>query len=252
MALPLTRRVEGKRGHSYRLDGKPVEGVTTIIGNGVPKPALVGWAIRETATFAAHNLELLGQLRPDERIDLLRGAPYRDRDRAANRGTEVHAVAEKLLHGQAVEVPEELSGHADSYVQFLNDWQVAPVLSEAVVVSRRYRYMGTLDLICDLADGQRWLLDIKTNKSGVFPETALQLAAYRYAETYVDNGTENPVPPVDATGVVWVRADGYDLVPLKADETTFRTFLYVQQVARFQKQPREETVGDVLTLEATA
>ena len=40
-------------------------------------------------------------------------------------------------------------------------------------------------------------------------------------------------------------ADGYDLVPVDAGPTTFRTFLYVQQVARFAKG--ESLVGDVLT-----
>ena len=80
----------------------------------------------------------------------------------------------------------------------------------------------------------RGLLDIKTTRSGIYGETALQIAAYRNAEFYLDaDGEEQPMPAVDACGAIWVRADGYDLIPVDASPTTFRTFLYVQQVAKF-------------------
>lgn len=243
--MALTKRIDSGRGHWYKLDGQKTDGVTTIIGNGVPKPALQHWAAREVATFAADNLELIGQLDRDARVDLLKGAPYRDRDKAARRGTEVHAHAERLVTGDEVEVPEELAGHVDSYIRFLNDWHVQAEHIELVVGNRKHRYMGSLDLIATLADGQRWLLDIKTTRSGIYSEVALQLAAYRYAEFHTDGDTEHPMPTVDACGAIWVRADGYDLVPVDAGPTTFRTFLYVQQVARFAKG--ESLVGDVLT-----
>ena len=38
-------------GHRYKLDGLPVTGVTTIIGGGIPKPALVRWAPRVVAEW---------------------------------------------------------------------------------------------------------------------------------------------------------------------------------------------------------
>lgn len=38
----IARRNHG-RNHSYTVDGQKVPGVTTIIGNGLPKPALVAW-----------------------------------------------------------------------------------------------------------------------------------------------------------------------------------------------------------------
>lgn len=242
----VTKRVNSGRGHWYKLDGQKAPGVTTILGDGVPKPALTAWAAREVATFAADNLDTLGALDRDARIDLLRGAPWRDRDRAARRGTEVHRLAEQLVAGHEVTVPEELVGHVDAYVGFLDDWDVRAEHVELVVGHRRHRYMGSLDLIARLADGRRWLLDLKTTRSGIYSEVALQLAAYRYAEFYLDDrGREQPMPEVDACGAVWVRADGYDLVPVDAGPRTFRTFLYVQQVAHFTTG--ESLVGDVLT-----
>lgn len=108
--------------------------------------------------------------------------------------------------------------------------------------------MGTLDLVAELADGSLWLLDWKTGASGIFPESALQLAAYQRAEHYIGpDGEEKPMPQVDRCGCVWLRADGYDLVPVDTDDNTFRTFLYAQQVARFAKAPRETYVHEALT-----
>ena len=207
------------------------------MSDGVPKPALVGWAAREVAQFAASHLPMLEQLEEPARVDLLKGAPYRERDKAARRGTEVHNLAEQIIGGASVEVPEELVGHVDSYLKFLDDWDVVAEHVELVVGNRTRRYMGSLDLIASMR-GKRWLTDIKTTRSGIFNETALQLAAYRFAEFYIDgDGNEQPMPQVDEVAAIWVRADGYDLIPVVADETTFRTFLYAQQVAHFTKGP---------------
>ena len=78
-----TRRIDRGRGHSYLLDGKPVIGVTTAISNGVPKPAIAAWAGRTVAEFAMDNLELIGMLEREAGVDLLKGVPWRERDKAA-------------------------------------------------------------------------------------------------------------------------------------------------------------------------
>ena len=54
------------------------------------------------------------------------------------------------------------------------------------------------------------------------------------------------MPTVDRTGCVWLRADGYDLIPVDTSPTTFRTFLYAQQVARFTDAPRETYVLEAI------
>jgi hypothetical protein len=229
-----TRRVERGRSHSYLLDGQAVDGVTTIIGDGVPKKALAPWAAGAVADFAVANLATITALDPAAAVDLLKGAPWRDRDAAARRGTEVHRLGQHLVAGDEVTVPDELVGHVDSYVAFLNDWQANPVLVETVVLHRRHGWMGTLDLVADLADGHRWLLDLKTTRSGVFAESALQLAAYRHAEHYLDaEGAEQPMVTVERCGVVWVRADGYDVIPVEAGDEVYAFFRAAQWVATF-------------------
>ena len=234
-----TRRIETKKGHSYVLDGEPVTGVTTIINQGLPKPALVAWAGNTVAGYAADHWDELAELPISKRIEQMKKAPYADRDAAANKGTQVHGLAEQLGRGEQVEVPDSLAGHVESCVKFLDDWDVQMVLQEVPVFSRKHRYAGTLDFIAKLADGRTVLGDYKTNRSGPFGEVALQLAAYRYAEFYLDHeGNEQPMPPVDGCVVVWVRADGYDLYDFTADEQVHRSFLYVQQVANFSQISR--------------
>ncbi|WP_378735474.1 hypothetical protein [Nocardia brasiliensis] len=250
--VPPVRRKAAGRNHYY-VDGTGARmpGVTTILGNGLPKKALINWAANATADAAVNAWDELAELPVATRLDRLKKARYDDRDAAAKRGTEVHGLAEQLVQGERVTVPEELRGHVEAYVRFLDEWDVEPVLVEFVVASYRYGYAGTCDLIADLTmpDGQvvRWLLDIKTTRSGVFGETALQLAAYRHADIHLaDDGTEHPVPEVERTGVVHVRADGYSLVPVTADTKQLNDFRYVQQVARFDDESRD-LIGEELT-----
>jgi hypothetical protein len=244
--MGVTKRIDSGRGHWYKLDGEKVDGVTTVLSNGIPKPALTNWAAKQAATFAADNLETLSALDRDARIDLVKGSPWRDRDAAARRGTEVHRLAEKLMRNEEVEVPEELTGHVDSYLDFLDAFNPQPLLVEAVVGHRTHRWMGTLDLVARVGD-QTLLMDIKTTRSGIYGETALQLAAYRFAEFYLDgNGDEHPMIPTDGCAAIWVRADGYDLVPVDSGGETYKTFRYAQMIARWQTATSKDAVGDVI------
>lgn len=276
MTQPATRRIDRGNGHSYILDGHKVDGVTTILSNGIPKPALVGWAAKSIAEYVGERITIdpdsghvdatalatalatIGQRNRYSKwpadgtvsrlafIETLKGVHWEDRDRAAKRGTEVHGLAEQLVQGVAVDVPEELAGHVDSYVKFLDEWKVAPVVVEGVCGHRKHRWMGTFDLVADMA-GERWLLDLKTTRSGIYGETALQLAAYRHAEFYLDDdGAEHPMPEVDRVAAVWCRADGYDVIPVVADAGTYRMFQYAQMIARFTQDLSAQWVGTAL------
>lgn len=250
---PPVRRVNHGRGHRYvDANGHKVPSVTGTINDGVPKPALVDWAARTTAAYAIDYWDELAALPLSERLKRLEKARFGERDSAAKRGTEVHSLGERLAHGDEVDVPEELNGHVEAYIAFLDQWRVEPVLTEFVVVSHRHGYAGTGDMIADLADPDhpdatlRWLLDIKTTQSGVWGETALQLAAYRYADTYRDGEHEHPIPIVERTGVVHVRGDGYQLVPVTAGRREHREFLYAAQIARFRDRAHE-LIGEPLS-----
>jgi hypothetical protein len=247
-------RVDRGKNHWYvdNDTGDRVPGVTGFTDKGVPKPALTNWAGEVTAEYAVDNWDHLATLAPSVRLKTLKGARYAVKDAAANKGTKVHKLAERLVAGEQVAIPEGLEGHVQSYVRFLDEFDVQPVLVERTVYSSQFRYCGTFDLIADLLDPddpepdpalrqrRRWLLDIKTNRSGIFGETALQLAAYRYAAVWVDDdGAEFEMPEVELTGGVHVRADGYSLVPVETGPFQHRQFLYAMQMAQFTETSRE-------------
>ena len=189
----------------------------------------------------------LTELGSAERLRRIEKARYEVTSAATIRGTAVHALAQQLQSGQEIEVPEPLVGHVDAYLRFVNEWQPREILVEAPVFSREFLYGGTVDLVADLNDNHRWILDFKTSKGEPWPEVALQLAAYRYAEfTLTGDGTELPMPRVDRCGVIWLRADGYDLIPIQAGPDAFQAFGAVQAVAQFRSEPRENWVGEML------
>jgi hypothetical protein len=240
----IQRRNHGK-GHSYLVNGQKTIGVTTALNNGFPKKALVGWAARAAAQEVLDYWDQLLELNPSARYERIRTAPDRDRDAAARRGTEVHTYGHRLIVGDDVTPPDELLGHVDAYLRFLDQWEPQELLVEAPVASTRWGYAGTLDVVADLADGNRWLYDIKTTRSGVFPDNALQLAAYRHAEWCLTPDGVTAMPPVDRCGVVWLRADRtYELTPVDASEAIHRVFLYVLQIAAFAA--RDDVIDEPL------
>ncbi|MFF4779432.1 hypothetical protein ACFY05_42115 [Microtetraspora fusca] len=247
-----TKRRNHGRGHSYLLDGEKVPGVTTLISKGFPKTALIDWAARTVAAHAVDRWDELAELPISERLRTLEKAPTAARDSAGLRGTRVHKLAEPLALGEEVDVPEELAGHVEACVRFLDDWDVHPLIVERPVFSRRHRYGGSPDLVARMRDGKTWLLDWKTNAKGPYGDMAFQLAAYRYAEIFLDeDGGERPMPQIDEVGVVWLRADGYDLYPFEAGADVFRQFLYIAQVAQAAEACRDYK-GDALIPEVSS
>src|SRR5215467_2406667 len=143
--MALERRNHG-RGHSYWVDGTKVPGITSILADGVPKPALVRWAAGVAADYAVDHWAELEPLKPSERGQLIRKAPDTERSGAAVRGTHVHALAERLAAGVEVEVDDAHVGLVDAYLAFAREWGVAEVMVERPVFHRSLKYAGTPDL----------------------------------------------------------------------------------------------------------
>ena len=165
------------------------------------------------------------------------------KDTAAKRGTDVHRAAERLLAGEAVQVPEEIAGHVEAYARFIEEFKVEPVHVEFSCVSYKWGYAGTGDLCAwiQVPDLGRVLTldDLKTSRSGIFGETALQLAGYRYADVWVVDGKEIEPPPVDHCFGIHVRGDGYDLIPVEVTEQEFKDYLYAGRIGQFVARSRD-------------
>ena len=223
--------------HRYVMDGKPVKGVTTLLNAGLPKPQLINWAARTVAEYVADNEDEMATLRSMGRepmVNALKVVHNMKRDAAAVRGTEVHAIAERVVHGEAVEVAPHLAPYVNGYVEWLDRFDVTPVLTERSVGNRKHWYSGRFDLVADVG-GTRWLLDAKTSR-GVYGSVGLQLAAYRAAEFYVnddDPDTEYPMPEgIERLGVMHITDTGTTLIPFDSSDVPFRIFTHVAYLAK--------------------
>lgn len=230
--------------HNYFLDGRgPITSVTTILKVVDKSGPLVGWAKRITAEAAVRHAEKLPEWVADfgdeAAVKMLTQASNVIRDKAANAGSEIHQFAEAIARGQDVTVPEELAPYVASYRKWLVDFEPEFLASEEMVYSH-HGYAGTFDAIVRIA-GEVWMLDYKTAK-GVYPETALQLAAYAAADFIGRPGDPNryAIPPVDQYGVVHIRPEGAELVPYDVTGA-FDAFLAFKRGAEWRL--REGIVG---------
>lgn len=247
------------RGRTYLWRDETFTSVTTILSGGVPKPALKPWGEKLVATTAVKKRAIWRDMTDDEAIDWLKRAPFRETDRAAAQGSDVHDWAERHVLGQPVTVeaaPEAQRGYLDGFLHFIGELKPTWEMTEASVYNREYGYAGTLDALLtlrgDVADATGLhglgLVDYKTTKSGIFPETALQLAAYRHAEFVgLRDGTEIPMPEIGWCGALWLTPTGYHLIPIDAGPVAFEYFLHAHAVRDFSVD-----VGKLLLAPAVA
>lgn len=235
--MDLQRHNAG-RNHWYTMDGEKIPGVTGILNDGMPKQ-LTKWAARCAADDAVNRWDELSGWQPSARLRYLEGAPGRALGEAAQRGTDIHQLAWGLITGEAVEVPAEYEGPVGAVVRLMDWLGMRPVLREVPVFHLAHRWGGTIDLLADLSDGERWLLDWKTGRS-VFDSAALQLAAYNHASVYVDEaGAQREWIPAQRLGVVHITTDDAQLLPVAVDqEEAYTAFRYAQQVAKWTGRAR--------------
>lgn len=231
-AQRLVRRNYG-RGHGYKLDGRKAVGVTTVL-DVMDKPALRNWYAKTAAERAVNEWDTIATMPVAERLTYIQYGPRDKVQKAALRGNQIHDLGEKLAHGEEVDVPPEHVGPVEAYARWLDEWEVEPIAAETPLAHTEHGYAGTADLWARVGarDGAVCLLDIKTG-SGVYNETGLQLAAYRYSNLMQpEKGVEIETPAVDLVYVAHVNPDHVRTLPVVADEHVFRTFLYLLQIHR--------------------
>lgn len=224
MAAARFKRRNHGDGHSYTLDGEKVPGVTTVLGV-LDKPALVGWAAKESAGYAIEHWDELAQLPLMKRAEQIEKARFEKNRQAIVRGHRIHEFGNKLAHGQPVQVPDEYRGPAEAYARFLDAWEIETVATETPVCHTEYRYAGTFDVIGRSPRLGQVMLDIKSGKAA-YDETGLQEAAYRNADLMID---DQPMIDTDGAYVAHLNGDVFDLLPLKQDGL-FEIFLYLLEI----------------------
>ncbi len=247
MFTPPFRRLQYGSGHVYVDDlGRPVQSVTATLRDGAPKPALINWAATVTADYVMDHWTRLAKMPFSERYKAITGARWEKTRAASIRGTAIHQAAEAIAKGEPYAIPADSTAQVEAYRRFLDDWRVEPITIERVVGHTTFGYAGTFDLLAMVAR-EAYLLDIKTNASGVFPETALQLAAYLHADWSEHQATLERLGGCK-TAVVWLRPDGgYELLPVDAGKESFRAFLAAKDLASWSKSS-DGVIGSALAL----
>lgn len=150
--------------------------------------------------------------------------------------------------------------------------------TEVVVYNTQYGYAGTCDAFLTI-DGVRFIADYKTTREPrdgkdkpktPYPEVALQLAAYRYAQDaavwrprrteirwrryYLLSEAERalavPPPEVDAGLCIHITPEACEGYPVECGPNVFDAFLYIQEAARWHLQDSKKAIGK--PLEATS
>lgn len=230
--------------HTYRLDGKYVPGVTTILGV-LSKDALPKWAAKTVAEYVAANpdaIETLRTLGESGMVKALADVPWKKRDDAGARGNTLHDYADRLLQGEDVDVDEDLVPVIEHALQFLEDWAIDPIMSEIAVGNRKDQWAGTADLFATYADPNSGrtgvgIFDWKSGKA-MYPEFAWQTNAYANAEFAGLHGNERPIPACDAAFGVQIRADGYDVYPFKFGPDVYAEFVQIRHIFTIVKAGR--------------
>ena len=258
----------------YTIDGKLYRRVTSLLGGGIPKPALVGWGIKSTSEYAWEHREVWSKLNKTDAIKLLKNSPYSQRDDAAARGTAVHKTLEALLGNTPM--PQDLEGDeqacAEAAADFLAQRDSKHLGTEITVFNDSLGggYAGTLDLWEIDRDGQTWILDYKTSKSGVFPDMAVQLVAYQRAEYALVKARSLPgeksvakVIPwtteyCERLGIVHVSPEGAVLHPIKNPDSLVRILEAAAAISQwlsdtnsFRKTPKVRVYEDQITLKGS-
>lgn len=260
------------KNHSYLLDGDKVKGVTGLIAGGTPKDQLIWWAATEAGRWAAENKHALATMADESIIGDAQRQHLRTRDRAGITGTRVHDLAEALHDGGEVQTSNPLhASFLEGYADFLDAWEITPVMFEHVGANRTHWYAGKFDLIATsphLAGGAPVMIDLKTSKS-IYGEVAMQAAAYSMFEFQVDGfDSEQPMPQIASTYVAHVtpthrqdEAARYGDAPLgtslyalaqtpKQIQAHFELFLNAAAVAK-SKAKRDRLIKAPLTIPET-
>jgi hypothetical protein len=236
--------------HVYYWNGQAYPSVTTIIKVVDKSGPLVGWAKRETAACAVRNLDMLAQMRAtggdQAAVDWLKRIPDYQRDTAADIGSTVHGLVESLSRGVEIVVPDELAGFVRSFQRWQAEFAPRYLAAEEMTISLKHGFAGTLDAIVDIG-GEVWLIDYKTG-SGVYGETALQLAAYSHADFIGRPGQARKfrIPKATQYAVLHIRPEGYEFIPFAVDRSTFDAFLAAKALYDWQQTYEKTAKGQPL------
>lgn len=232
-------------------------GVSAIVDM-MPKPTLVPWAARLAAEFAVGHMDEVSTMlsKKDgekEAIDWIKGASSRYASKAAQEGTSVHHYTEEVARAvmnntkpKAEGMPQGMLPYLKQYVRFLKEFDAEPVMLENVVWDDEIGYAGRLDAVFRLRaiDNSLVIVDTKSGASGVWESVALQQTAYRYAKQWwrQEDDTMQPMPEISKTYALWLRPEGFALIPVQSSELELAQFKRLRETFEWKLKRAKKVV----------
>jgi hypothetical protein len=238
---PRNSRSAGNRRY-YDWRGERFWSVTTLTKGGLPEGyGLAKWkrySVARGAVEAAQAGILMPMIEraPRAAIEYLAELPFQKQADAADLGTAIHdAIESRLLERPAPDPPEAALPYLAQFERFVERYQPEFLLSEASVYNRTHMYAGTLDSVVKIG-GRLYVLDVKTG-SGIYPEVALQLAAYRNAEFIgAPDDSEQPMFETEPVGIgLHLQPDWFEPHRVDLRQDVFDVFLYCRETFRWDQ-----------------
>lgn len=176
---------------AYKLNGKRLPSVTTLLGAVLPAPGLIRWAEARGAEGAALCAQA-GVLpsNPEDAIHAVRreglGADAATK-KGVDRGLSVHSLLQVYMETGSPPNPiDHLEAHRPfirAFTKWCLDRNPEPISVEQIVC-HELGYAGRMDLRA-IIDGEELICDAKTNATGsIWPKAILQAKMYAMADEY--------------------------------------------------------------------
>ena len=167
--------------------------VTTILDRGIPKRELENWKIRQEDSYFSDEFRrrLRTNMSYEETVKMAlavkkesKQASIKIRDTAADWGSRIHHLIDRLSYDSSVFVPEKFSHAVDSWYTWISGNNLSIIATEQPLYfydeETHVRYCGTADLIAMTQDERILIADYKSGAS-IYPTYSLQNSAYSMA-----------------------------------------------------------------------
>lgn len=171
--------------HLYFANGELVHGVTSAVGIKDKSKALMGWALELYKDKLIDNFANLTKKSIEDYMNCYK----EEQEGSQNTGTDAHYWCENYIKSQigirgysVLPLPENetIKRCVLGFLEWVSNHDVKFLSSERMVYSKKYKYIGTLDIEA-IVDGKHCIIDLKTSNN-IYNSVRMQLAAYLKAD----------------------------------------------------------------------
>jgi hypothetical protein len=232
----------------HPVTGEAVFSVTTIIGNGIPKPGLPDWYAKQAVNYLADAVEgsagYFEDLPFDRRAEIYMEAeryPETLRDEKAAKGDRIHEELEAYT-GDPKGDP-----HLIQWESFLKTSGYTIIEREVTLWNRIHGYAGTADWLAVDPNGEYVLGDTKTGNR-VYPDHGIQVEALCRCDTILrEDGQEEYFEEYLTGGILHLKPKSwwwYPLADADVQDRNWNAFLAAKTISDWRACHPSMTLGD--------